>query len=351
MPPRKPKQIRLRKVYVFCTYADCDLPLQDVYDQLVIKLRTLGNYIKRYIIAHEIAPTTGLPHRHCWLHLASAPDFVDADVFHLDGHNKTHKGNYQAIKYEENCKDYVIKDGDIITNMTKDEMDKIKNSQPQQKISKAEIGKLIIEGKELKELALLYPQIIYDYNKLKSNIKSFRRDTADVRNLETLENEWYFGGTGCGKSKQIHDKYPTKCKKTKDIYFNNYCGEDILYFEDFDGSWGDVVWNMKEIADHYPFEAQCKLAEPMLIRPKKIIVTSNYTIREVYEQYFKMREILCDNILIGAIERRFKVIKIDSPINPDPLNVFPDNYFLLPDCDDEITYDKYLDPFDGLFDT
>jgi len=342
--PKDKKKLRLRSQHVFLTYADCDLPLADVLDQLNTKFRSEHNDIKKYIICHEIAPTTGLPHRHCWLRMSRAPEWIHPSVLHLDGLNKTHKGKYETMKYEENCKDYVIKDGDILSNMTTEEIAAIKNT-TKIKFNKAEVGKKIIEGGLLKDLVKEYPQLIFDYNKLKANIRSFNRDSADVRPLETLDNEWIYGGTGAGKSRDVHKRFPKKCKKTKDIYFNNYCGEDVLYFEDFDGSWGDVVWSMKEIADFYEFEAQCKLAEPMLIRPKKIIVTSNYTIREVYEQYFRMRGIPCDNTLISAIERRFKVTKIESPSNPDPFNVFPDNYFLLPDCDQDITYNKLDMPF------
>lgn len=327
MPPKRKekeeKTIRLRSQHVFLTYAACSIPLPDILDQLSTKLKLVHNDIKKYIISHELHKD-GTDHRHCWLQLYRAPEHVDPGMFHLDGPDKIHKGNYQSIKYEENCKDYVIKDGEFISNMTKEQMDSIRNSTTQ-KMNKTAIGKLILEGIPLNQLVITFPALLFDYNKLKANVRAFQRDTANVSNLTKLENEWVYGGTGAGKSKYVHETYPTKCKKTKDIYWNNYCGEDVVYLEDFDWSWGDMIWGLKEAADYYPFEAQCKLAEPMKIRPRKIIVTSNYTIREVCEDYFKNKNIKRDEEFIKALERRFTV-KCLSPKASIP-DVYPPSYF------------------------
>lgn len=55
---------------------------------------------------------------------------------------------------------------------------------------------------------------------------------------------------------------------------------------------------MKQWADHYPFKAACKGSQ-MLIRPKRIIVTSNYPIEGCYEAKED----------IEPLKRRFKEIR------------------------------------------
>jgi len=54
---------------------------------------------------------------------------------------------------------------------------------------------------------------------------------------------------------------------------------------------------MKRWLDKYPFQAPVK-GGYMLIRPKKIVVTSNYTVREIWS----------DEQTAGPIERRVRVI-------------------------------------------
>lgn len=64
---------------------------------------------------------------------------------------------------------------------------------------------------------------------------------------------------------------------------------------------------------------------PIKIRPSKIIVTSNYTIAEVFAKVFISTNSNYDGTLIKAVERRFKEIKIEVPAKlPE---VFNDDYW------------------------
>jgi len=57
-----------------------------------------------------------------------------------------------------------------------------------------------------------------------------------------------------------------------------------------------LATHLKVWADHYPFTAETK-GGGTTIRPKRIIVTSNYSPAELFE----------DKVTLEAIERRFKV--------------------------------------------
>ncbi len=115
-----------------------------------------------------------------------------------------------------------------------------------------------------------------------------------------MENEWHWGNTGLGKSRPLREKYPDAYIKDCNIWWDNDAGEETVIIEDL-GPKMIGPQRMKVWGDHYPFAAEGK-GYSMKIRPKRILVTSNWTIREIYE----------DRQDYEAIERRFKVHHHDA---------------------------------------
>lgn len=323
---KKQKKIRLAGKHVFLTYPKCSIPLADCLELLSLKLRDNHNGVKNYIISHE-EHKDGTDHRHMWIELCSAPDYVGQDFFDIDGHH----GNYQSMKFTDNCAKYVLKGGEYITSFTPNKIEEmIENAKrPDHKLDKRKIGLHLIQGTKLSELVLIYPALIFDYGKLKDNVLSFKQDTQCSGSLDTLEHEWIWGPTGVGKSKSVNDNYPEHFKKSKEIFWDSYQFEDVVVLEDVDETWEDVLWELKVWADHYPFAAKIKHKPSIKIRPKKIVVTSNYTLEELMVRVFARKGVKHDPELIRALERRFKHVRMDKPSNPDPLGVFPENYFAL----------------------
>lgn len=118
-----------------------------------------------------------------------------------------------------------------------------------------------------------------------------------------MEHEWHYGPTGTGKSRYCRAKWPDAYIKARNIWWCNYAGEDTVLIEELapnriDGS------HLKCWADHYKFSVEVKGAQAV-IRPKRIIVTSNFSIRECYplpQDY-------------EPLERRFKSIHYASPFS------------------------------------
>lgn len=163
----------------------------------------------------------------------------------------------------------------------------------------AEVAKLADEGK-FAEIAQQYPMIdVLHYDKL---LKRFYRSKAGA--AKTLDGElqgvWIYGPAGTGKSRYVDEKfgedYYPKAGNTK--WWDLYTYQDNVWIDDFDPTIKNMTYLMKIWTDRYKFVAEVKGAQ-IMIRPKQIIVTSNYSIEECFGQ---------DPKLLKAMERRFPTV-------------------------------------------
>lgn len=115
--------------------------------------------------------------------------------------------------------------------------------------------------------------------------------------LETLENEWWYGETGTGKSRELWERFPTHFQKSLNKWWDGYDGQEIVAVEEWSPKNECTSSQLKIWADRYPFCAEIKGGTLQKIRPKKIIVLSNYSIDECFK----------DSQDLGPIKRRFKV--------------------------------------------
>ena len=127
--------------------------------------------------------------------------------------------------------------------------------------------------------------------------KKIRHDYApELPELSTLDNVWIWGPSGVGKSRYARDNYPGAFIKNQNKWWDGYKGQDAVIIDDIHPTWSGKA-ALKNWADHYPFPAESK-GSTQTIRPKHIIITSNYP----PEQIFTEEEDL------EPIRRRFNVI-------------------------------------------
>lgn len=164
------------------------------------------------------------------------------------------------------------------------------------------IGELAKEGK-MDEIQQEFPR---EYLVMYRTLKTVRMD--NIKKTETiqgeLEHEWLHGISGAGKSSRARrenpDLYLKDVDSRADQWWDMYEGEDVVLIEDLSPFNRSMTDALKKWSDRYPFKAQVK-GGYMQIRPKKIIVTSQYTIDEIWD----------DEKTRAAMHRRFTEIEVD----------------------------------------
>lgn len=138
------------------------------------------------------------------------------------------------------------------------------------------------------------------------------------RDLSTLEgdgpfHEWFVGPTGCGKSRRARVENPgAYIKEPESRWWDDYDDEEVVIIDDFDKFQVAQGGNMKRWLDRYPFQAEIK-GGMKLIRPKKIVVTSQYRPCEIWD----------DEKTVDAIMRRVKLVELSSvPVPPGFVSTF-----------------------------
>jgi len=115
--------------------------------------------------------------------------------------------------------------------------------------------------------------------------------------VAVLDNWWYYGATGTGKSLAARTENPGYYIKNKNKWWDGYADQPCVIIEEWDPHYSDSLGSfLKEWADHHPFNAEVK-GGTMCIRPPKLIVTSNYSMEDCFK----------DETLLLPLKRRFQI--------------------------------------------
>lgn len=146
-----------------------------------------------------------------------------------------------------------------------------------------------------------YPSEYFRYHNTVMKLR--KHNLADI---PVYGGYWYTGPPGTGKSRFARSNFPGLYVKLHGKWWDDYNGEETVLLDDLSLSAGDPKWRigdyLKQWTDHYPFRAEVK-GGTIMARPKNIVITSNYTIEEIFGS---------DEQLVMALKRRFKVVNFPS---------------------------------------
>lgn len=109
---------------------------------------------------------------------------------------------------------------------------------------------------------------------------------------------WIWGKSGIGKSRAVRTAFPDAYLKPCNKWWDGYRDQEIVIVEDVDPNHKVLAHHFKLWGDHYSFPAEQK-GTTIAIRPRWIIVTSQYPIEDCFERFQD----------IEAISRRFRPIE------------------------------------------
>lgn len=138
------------------------------------------------------------------------------------------------------------------------------------------------------------------YIQFYSTINRIKKDNMKKPEpLQTVSGLWIHGATGTGKTHCVVTQHPDRYIKPLNKWWDGYQEEDVVHIDEIcpdQTKW--ISPFLKKWADKWPFDAEVKGGSKQL-RPKLIVITSNYSIEEML---FSQND-------LPAIRRRFREVE------------------------------------------
>lgn len=121
-----------------------------------------------------------------------------------------------------------------------------------------------------------------DFKKVDASLDEIQHRSKEApADLTELDNFWFYGPAGTGKSRDARREFPDCFDKLLNKWWDGYSGQETILLDDFSTEHKLLHHHLKRWADRYTFSAEVKGGVKQL-RPKRIIVTSNYSIKDLF---------------------------------------------------------------------
>jgi len=241
------------------------------------------------VYGREIAPETGTPHLQGYIYFKN-PRYVKAvGAMFKQWHTEVAKADSKINR------DYCTKSGDFY-----EKGDRPKTTKEASEIGaaaeKAKWSQIIKDAREGK-LEESDPKIFFTHQRTAKALRTEFMQTLPVPTMDTTTGTFYIGPSGCGKSRTAREENPGAYIKNCNKWWDGYIDQEAVIMDDLDPPLAKALTHHIKIwLDHYPFTAEVK-GGSLFIRPKRIIITSQYTLEQLFE----------DPEALAAIKRRSKL--------------------------------------------
>jgi hypothetical protein len=303
------KKFRLQCRNFFLTYPQCHVPRYDMRQHINSTLKD-AEYIHVAREFHE----DGEPHLHVLVMCQKKKDITNQAFFDFTYDGLFFHPNMQAARDVDDVLTYISKhdnDPEIYGIFTSAKVKK----------QRGESDALLVRAQ--KNLLLLETPLpvavdkgiisLYNYKSIRDNIQAYKIDSTVVDKYCPKENLWIVGDSGIGKSRWVRERYPEKNEffsKAQNKWWDGYDCQQIVLIDDFDMAGKCLGHHLKIWGDCYGFSAEIK-GGTIVPNVKKIIITSQYTPREIW----------CsgdikdwDDKIVEAIERRFPIVTVKDGV-------------------------------------
>jgi len=242
-----------------------------------------------YILGKEVCPTTGAPHLQGFGYLAQKVS-ERAIRERMPGVHCEAKSPHSTFK---ECIDYCAKQDNSPEVYGTAPMDPRTKGETQQSLW-AETLDFARRG----DRSAIHPRIQFLHYQ---NIEYHRSQALQSQRFEPVltQHLWCWGKTGTGKSKWVRDTYDPEQEgkfflKGSGKWWDGYDNQEVAWIEDFGLTHvKDIGADLLKIwADVYPFQAEIKGRSFMRIRPRLIIVNSNYRPEDLWSDERELAPLL-----------------------------------------------------------
>jgi len=240
----------------------------------------------RYVCyGYEWAPGTGTPHLQCYIYFDNARSHRSMCSSLPGVHITIARGSFEQNKA------YCSKDGDFIEFGTPPQAPEKNGSDERERYEAA------WDSAKRGALDEIDAQLRIRFY---SAFKAIARDHM-VRpdQLDGTCGLWIHGTSGSGKTTSANRAFPGAFLKPLNKWWDGYQGESVVILDDMAVYHRELTTYLKHWADFLPFIAETK-GGGFFIRPSKFIVTSQYTIEEIWGE---------DAHALEALTRRFTVVE------------------------------------------
>lgn len=244
----------------------------------------------QYIIFGFEEGENNTPHLQGYIHFSKSMRFSAVKALLPRSHLEKRKGTpQQAIDY---CKKDGVFEERGVPPVSKEHASK-------------QVWKQLLEKSQEGDFAWIkenYPRMWIQFSHKLESLQLPKTTVLDGN----LQHEWWIGNTGTGKSKALWQLYPEHFQKGTNKWWCGYAHEDVVAIEEWSPKNECTGSFLKIWADRYPFTGEIKGGTLKKIRPRKLIVLSNYSIQDCFPDSRDYEPLL----------RRFNVLRF-----PDDLEV------------------------------